>query len=122
MKDGWPNPDSSEIDNYTKEHNGHWDPVQETATFDEYIERVAIPQVRELLTNYGDVAILWWDYATQMKSYEGAAKLQKLLALQPQIITNDRLHPDFRGDTKTPEQSIPVRLVHYHGESAPGRK
>lgn len=107
MKEGWPNPDSTKIDNYTKEHDGHWDPVQETATFDQYIDRVAVPQVKELLSNYGEVSIFWWDYATQMKSYDDAAKLKKLLSLQPNIITNDRLHPDFPGDTKSPEQAVP---------------
>ncbi len=107
MWQGWPNPDSARIDQYTKEHNGSWDPIQETATFDDYIDRVAVPQVKELLTNYGDISVLWWDYATQMKSYDGAVKLQKLLDIQPQIITNDRLHPDFPGDIKTPEQAIP---------------
>ncbi len=109
MREGWPNPDSTRIDQYTKEHDGHWDPIQMTATFDEYVDRIAVPQVRELLTNYGEVSVLWWDYATQMKSAEGAAKLEKLLTLQPGIITNDRLHPDFPGDTKTPEQAIPDR-------------
>jgi len=107
MNEGWPSPDSVKIDQYTKEHEGHWDPLQETATFDQYIDSVAIPQVQELLSNYGEVAILWWDYPTQMKSYDGALKLQKLLSLQPQIITNDRLHPDIPGDIKTPEQLIP---------------
>lgn len=109
MKEGWPNPDSTKIDEYTKEHDGHWDPVQLTSTFDQYIDRVAVPQVKELLTNYGKVSILWWDYATQMKTVSGAEKLQSLLSLQPGIITNDRLHPDFHGDTKTPEQAIPDR-------------
>jgi alpha-L-fucosidase len=39
---------------------------------------------------------------------EAATKLQSLLALQPAIITNDRLkRPNFPGDHKTPEQRIP---------------
>jgi len=39
---------------------------------------------------------------------EAATKFQSLLAIQPQIITNDRLkRPDFPGDHKTPEQRIP---------------
>ncbi len=109
MREGWPNPDSTKIDQYTLEHDGHWDPVQMTSTFDEYIDRVAVPQVRELLTNYGKVSVLWWDYDAQMKSAAGAAKLQELLKLQPGIISNNRLHADFPGDTKTPEQSIPDR-------------
>lgn len=107
MREGWPNPDSAKIDAYTEAHKGHWDPAQETATFAEYIDRVSVPQVKELLTNYGDVAVLWWDTPTNMTD-EAALKLQALLKLQPGIITNDRLkRPNFPGNTGTPEQKIP---------------
>ncbi len=41
-------------------------PAQEKRTFAEYIDEVAVPQVKELLTNYGDVAVLWWDTPTNM--------------------------------------------------------
>ena len=106
-KEGWANPDSVIIDAYTKEHNGHWDPAQEKKTFAQYIDDVAVPQVKELLTNYGDLAVLWWDTPTNMTD-EAATKLQSLLTLQPAIITNDRLkRPNFPGDHKTPEQRIP---------------
>lgn len=105
--EGWPNPDSSSIDAYTAEHGGHWDPAQTTASMSDYIDRVAVPQVRELLTNYGDVAVLWWDTPTNMTD-DYARRLQELLRLQPNIITNDRLkRPNFPGDFKTPEQKIP---------------
>lgn len=107
--EGWANPDSAKIDAYTKAHNGHWDPAQETKTFAQYIDDVAVPQVKELLTNYGNVAVLWWDTPTNMTD-TAALKLQALLKLQPQIITNDRLkRPNFPGDTKTPEQKIPTQ-------------
>ncbi|MBS1604345.1 MAG: alpha-L-fucosidase [Bacteroidetes bacterium] len=105
--EGWANPDSARIDAYTAEHKGHWDPAQTTQTMGEYIDKVAVPEVRELLTNYGDVAVLWWDTPTDMTD-EYASKLNALLSLQPNIITNDRLkRPDFPGDYKTPEQKIP---------------
>jgi alpha-L-fucosidase len=105
--EGWLNPDSAKIDAYTKANSGHWDPAQTTSTFAEYIDRVAVPQVKELLSNYGDVSVLWWDTPTNMTD-EAATKLQALLKLQPNIITNDRLkRPNFPGDTKTPEQKIP---------------
>src|ERR1700761_8693454 len=99
---GWANPDSTRIDEYTKAHSGHWDPAQTTSTFNEYLDRVAIPQVKELLTNYGDVAVFWWDTPTGMTD-EAATKLQALLKLQPRIITNNRLKKNFPGDTETPE-------------------
>jgi alpha-L-fucosidase len=105
--EGWANPDSAAIDAYTAAHNGHWDPAQTTKTMAQYIDDVAVPQVRELLTNYGDVAVLWWDTPTGMTD-EYAEKLKSLLSLQPMIITNDRLkRPNFPGDYKTPEQRIP---------------
>ena len=107
MREGWPNPDSTRIDAYTLAHHGHWDPKQETASFNDYIKNVSVPQVKELLSNYGDIAVLWWDTPTNMTD-EAANMLQEQLALQPNIITNDRLkRPNFPGDTKTPEQKIP---------------
>lgn len=109
MREGWPNPDSAKIDAYTAAHKGHWDPLQETKTFDQYIDEVSVPQVKEILSNYGDVAVLWWDTPTNMTD-EAAQKLQDALKLQPNIITNDRLkRPNFPGDTKTPEQKIPTQ-------------
>ena len=100
--EGWLNPDSA---------NGHWDPAQMTSTMSEYIDNVAVPQVKELLTNYGDVAVLWWDTPVDMTD-EYAEKLQALLKLQPNIITNNRLkRPNYPGDTQTPEQKTERNLL-----------
>jgi len=105
--EGWANPDSAKIDAYTAANSGHWDPAQTTKTMSQYIDDVAVPQVKELLTNYGDVAVLWWDTPTGMTD-EFAEKLNAVLKLQPNIITNDRLkRPNYPGDFKTPEQRIP---------------
>jgi len=105
--EGWANPDSSMIDAYTKEHGGHWDPAQMTKPMSQYIDEVAVPQVRELLTNYGKIDLIWWDTPTDMTD-DFASKLNDALKLQPGIITNDRLkRPNYPGDYKTPEQRIP---------------
>ena len=105
--DGWLNPDSAKIDAYTLEYNGKWDVDQMRATMADYIDNVAVPQIRELLTNYGDVAVIWWDTPYGITD-EFAEKIQSVLKLQPNVITNDRLkRPNFPGDFKTPEQRIP---------------
>ncbi|MEI6913628.1 MAG: alpha-L-fucosidase [Armatimonadota bacterium] len=83
---------------------GLWDKAQE-GDYDKFIRTVDVPQVRELLTNYGDVAVLWWDTPVNMTE-ERQNVLLEPLKLQPNIITNDRL--GGRGDFRTPEQSIPV--------------
>jgi len=106
-REGWANPDSAKIDAYTAANSGHWDPVQTSKTMSQYIDEIAVPEVKELLTNYGDVAVLWWDTPADMTD-EFAEKLNALLRLQPNIITNDRLkRPNYPGDYKTPEQRIP---------------
>ncbi|MGA2543428.1 MAG: alpha-L-fucosidase [Verrucomicrobiota bacterium] len=89
------------------ECNGKWDPAQDH-DMDDYIDKVAVPQVRELLSNYGEFpAVLWWDTPCDMTQAR-AAKLIELLKLKPGIIHNNRLGGDYRGDTETPEQSIPA--------------
>ena len=107
MKQGWDNPDAEKIDAYTLAHKGSWDSAQQTKTFDEYFNNVAFPQVKELLTNYGDIAVIWWDTPGGL-SPEQAKKMTHLVkSLQPKIITNDRLGGGYTGDYKTPEQKIP---------------
>ena len=86
---------------------GHWDSTQQTRSMDEYIDKVAVPQVREILTRYGDVAELWWDVPSDMTP-QRAARLKALLSLQPNIIINDRLGGDVPGDITTPEQYVPA--------------
>ncbi len=83
-----------------------WDPAQ-TGDFDAYLRNIAAPQTREILTRY-QPDVLWWDTPVNMNN-ERARPLHDLLALQPDIITNNRLGGDFKGDTKTPEQHIPPR-------------
>jgi alpha-L-fucosidase len=86
---------------------GHWDPAQE-GSMDDYIDKVAVPQVREILSNYGPVAVLWWDTPKDMTPAR-VKKFLPLLKLQPRLITNNRLDKDkLTGDFSTPEQKIPA--------------
>lgn len=107
MKEGWANPDSVAIDQFTKANLGGWDCLQRSASIEDYFKNVALPQIKELLTRYGDVAVLWWDTPHRI-SKEIAQEITDELAKYPQVITNDRLkRPDFPGDYKTPEGRIP---------------
>ncbi len=83
-----------------------WDPTM-AGSFDEYLQNVAIPQVRELMANIKP-AVLWWDTPGRVMTPERAKPLHDLLALRPGIISNNRLGGGFRGDTETPEQNIPA--------------
>lgn len=86
---------------------GHWDPAAQAGDMDAYIRDIAVPQVREILTNYGPIAILWWDTPTNMNR-ERADLLAPLVKLQPGLVLNNRLGGGYLGDTETPENRIPA--------------
>lgn len=88
-----------------------WDPAQHH-DLDDYIDNVAVPQVRELLTRYGEFpAVLWWDTPGSGRpniTRAQAVRLRKLVhELRPDVITNNRLGGGFMGDTQVAEQNIP---------------
>jgi len=82
-----------------------WDEAHK-GSFDAYLQKVAVPQVREILTRY-PIDILWWDTPTWMNAAR-TAPLAALTKLRPGLITNNRLGGDYKGDTETPEQYIPA--------------
>jgi alpha-L-fucosidase len=63
-------------------------------------------QIRELLTNYGKIDILWYDVAWPLdaKGWESDKMNAMVFQLQPEIIVNNRNKLD--GDFSTPEQRI----------------
>ncbi len=103
--------------NRTREVEKQW----ENPNFPRYIENYMKPQLKELLTDYGDIGILWFDgewipeYTTEM----GKDVYNYVRSLQPDIIINNRVDKgrqgmagltakgDFAGDYGTPEQEIP---------------
>lgn len=96
-------------------NSAFWDPLQER-NFDNYVDSIVVPQVKELFTNYGSISVIWWDTPTNMTK-ERAARIQSLLSLQPGIIENNRLGGSVGGDFSTPEQFIPTKGDNSYWES-----
>ncbi len=73
----------------------------------ERFTRFMFAQVRELLTNYGTIDVLWFDggWERTMDEWRAQALWDMIHELQPAILVNDRL-PGF-GDFDTPEQFVP---------------
>ena len=80
-------------------------------------------QVRELLTRFDPVDILWCDfsYADRGEGGKGRAnwdseKLHAMIReLRPEVILNDRMDLDEGWDIKTPEQWQPQGWLHANG-------
>jgi alpha-L-fucosidase len=74
-------------------------------------------QVAELLTNYGDIGVMWFDgqWEGTWTHELGRALYAKCRALQPSVIVNNRVEgwspipiTDPLGDFRTPEQEVPA--------------
>jgi alpha-L-fucosidase len=85
-------------------------------------------QVSELLTNFGQVDILWLDFSYPNQVYKGmpgkgrkdweSEKLYQLIRkLAPQIVLNNRMdYDDYPPDIHTPEQFQPTEWVKVNGK------
>ena len=84
----------------------NWDKTIERVSSDKYVMEKAVPEVKQLLTEYGPIGIFWWDTPRKM-SKDSFDALHSLTDLQTDVITNDRLGEDYPGDYKTFERKIP---------------
>ncbi len=85
-------------------------------------------QVRELLTDFGRIDVLWFDFSYPTSEYKGLpgkghkdweseALLQLVRELQPHVIVDNRLDlPDENADIHTPEQFQPREWVRVDGK------
>jgi len=87
-------------------YGNHWDKAQD-GDLHAYVQKIAAPQVSEILSRYKPV-VLWWDTPVDM-SREDIVALTAGFAQNPQLIANNRLGNGVKGDTETPEQFVPAQ-------------
>ncbi len=85
--------------------NWHGEPTRaEWFLYLDYMEA----QLRELLTRYGDVVLIWFDGLAKQEKYDGRRFHKVIHELQPQTLINNRI--GLPGDYSTPEQFIPAAI------------
>jgi len=92
--------------------------------FGRYVETYMKPQLRELITEYGPLGVLWFDgeWIKDWTEPQGKDLYEYVRALQPDIIVNNRVgkgrkgmeglskgDQEYAGDFGTPEQQIPAK-------------
>jgi alpha-L-fucosidase len=88
-----------------------WDfGADDKKNYDQYLQGKAEPQVKELLTNYGPICLIWFDTARMMTDERGKRFLDIVHALQPATLVDGRLGVagDYRstGDNQIPNQVL----------------
>jgi len=88
----------------------------ERKDFDKYLREKAEPQVRELLTRYGPVALVWFDTPRMMTEARARRFTELVRALQPATLIDGRLGAP--GDyVSTSDNVIPGEVQHEAWET-----
>ena len=103
-----------------------WDfGIDSLKNFDQYLRDKAEPQVKEILTGYGPVCLIWFDTPRMMTKERGQRFVDIVHSLQPACLIDGRLGTsgDYRsmGDNRIPDTvvtgdwEVPATLNHTWG-------
>ena len=89
-----------------------WDDPAQKNSFDAYFQHKALPQVRELLRNYGPISVVWFDTPGTMGEKYSRQLVNLVKKYQPQALINSRIGNgvgDYStyGDNEVPRVSPP---------------
>jgi alpha-L-fucosidase len=101
-----------------------WDFDESKKDYQKYYSEKAVPQVKELLTNYGPLGIVWFDTPGGMTKEQTQSFISELKVLQPKSLFSSRVgqglgdYTDF-GDSEVP--STPIKgaweSIYTHNDS-----
>lgn len=87
-----------------------WDyPDEDAKVLSKYLERKAIPQIKELLTGYGEVAMMWFD-TSEMVTADQSTRIREIIeSIQPNCLINHRIG-NGKGDYSIVEQKLTNKI------------
>lgn len=86
-----------------------WD-FQEERDAQQYIKNKAIPQIKEILSNYGDLSLIWFD-TPGLLTEEQVVELRKTVkTLQPNCLINSRIGHKQHDYFQTGDNAIPIQV------------
>lgn len=116
----WHHPDYTTDHCHPMRNNAEYKEQDANRNLENYVKYL-YGQTEELLTRFGKVDILWYDFSIGgdwnpkgKDQWHSEELVKKIRSLQPDIIINDRLQIDQ--DVKTPEQYMPDEWVKVGGQ------
>lgn len=101
----WHHPDSQGNTHDYPNNIGAWDALEswiddedKRTRYERYLNEKAFPQLKELLTQYGDVAVIWFDCGHKVTDEQGQRFVDYVRSLQPNCLINRRVRRDGFGD------------------------
>ena len=92
-----------------------YDPAQKD--FARYLEEYVKPQVRELLTNYGPVALIWFDTPKGITAEQSESLVELVHELQPDCLVSGRVGNRLGDYASAGDNRIPAQAVEMDWET-----
>ncbi len=80
----------------------------ERGDFGRYLREKALPQIEELLTRYGPVAMIWFDTPGTISAEDSQALYQRVRDLQPGCLVNSRIGNGYGDYATLGDQEVPL--------------
>ena len=87
-----------------------WDYDEDEQDFADYIDNYVKPQVREILTNYGPICIIWFDTPRIIERRQSQELLELVHSLQPDCLVCGRLGNQLGDYATAQDNAIPPDL------------
>lgn len=84
--------------------------------FERYFQNKCIPQVRELLTGYGPIGMIWFDTPMAMTESQCHELRDLVRSLQPDCIINGRIGHGIGDYLSTQDNRLPAFPIYKHWE------
>jgi alpha-L-fucosidase len=95
-----------------------WDFPADQKDFASYLERKAKPQLTELLTGYGDIAVIWFDTPVTLTHEQSKALTDLVHGLQPGCLVNSRIGHGFGDFESLGDNQVPGGCCEGYAETA----
>ena len=87
-----------------------WDYNESEQDFADYIDNYVKPQVREILTNYGPICIIWFDTPRIIERHQSQELLDLVRSIQPDCLVCGRLGNQLGDYATAQDNAIPPDL------------
>jgi alpha-L-fucosidase len=97
---------------YNTSKRNDWDfPNATPEDYAGYLEKKVMPQVRELLTGYGEIAVVWFDTPEQTTRKQSIALERLVRRLQPRAVVNTRVGNSVGDVEEMGDNQVPARAT-----------
>ncbi len=88
-----------------------WEFPDSAEKFDEYYETKCKPQVREILSGYGSLGIIWFDTPGRMTAQQSGELVDLVHSLQPQCLVSSRVGNDAGDYLDLGDGEMPTEVI-----------